>query len=169
MASLVQIYRTHSIGKLDAAEHARAIGRSLRLAITNPRRFPDRYLVVRYEDLVDDPNRQIELVRRFLGIAADATLSIPTAAGTAVLANSSYERGVAGAIERQPSPALPAELSDLLGVYTASDSRAFGYDLAPPSPLRRGVIRFRHWPRHALRSSRVRLRDLVGGLAPRRR
>ena len=77
LASLDEIHRTAELGRLDVAESARAIGRSLRLADRNPRRLGNRYLVVRYEDLVGEPAQQIERLRRFLDIAPHATLSVP--------------------------------------------------------------------------------------------
>ncbi len=99
-ASLAQIYRSVDIEAFDAAEHARAIGRSLRLASVNAHRLADRYLVVRYEDLIASPAAEIERVRRFLEIPPDPTLLVPTAGGHAVRANSSFGAGDAGAIER---------------------------------------------------------------------
>jgi hypothetical protein len=158
LASLNEIYRTHGRG-FDAAEHAQAIGRSLRLAQQNSRRFGDRYLVLRYEDLVDRPAQEIRGVQQFLGIASDATLLVPTAGGRAVRANSSFGKRAAGIIEpSRPPTVLPAEHEALLGVYVAHTARPFGYELAAPGSIARYAIRLRHWPRHLLRESRTRLR-----------
>jgi hypothetical protein len=159
LASLAEIYRTASIGKFDVAEHAQAIGRSLRLAQENPRRFNNRYLVVRYEDLVDRPTSQIERVQQFLGVASDATLHVPTAGGRPVRAHSSFGRPAAGSIEPSRPPAvLPAEHNALLGAYAADAARPFGYEVPAPGSIAKCMIRLRHWPRHAFRESRIWLR-----------
>ncbi len=158
LASLAAIYRANRIGGFDAAAHAREVGRSLRLALTNSRRLHDRYMVLRYEDLIDEPVYAVERVRQFLVIASDAALLVPTANGRAVRANSAFSAGEAGVIERARRPvALPAENSALLGAYAASAARALGYDLAAPALLRRYAIRLRHSPLHTLGRSRAAL------------
>ena len=157
-ASLGAAYRSAGIGEFDAAEHARTIARSLRLAWENQRRFGNRYLVVRYEDLVDQPALQMERVQQFLGLVSDATLLVPTAGGSAVRANSSFGLGAAGVVEpARSSMALSSEDQAVLGVYAASAARQWGYELGTPGPIARHAIRLRHWPRYALRESRTRL------------
>jgi len=166
-ASLAQIYRSAENEPFDAAEHARAIGRSLRLAVGNASRLADRYLVVRYEDLIARPAEQIERVRRFLDIPADPTLLVPTAGGHAVRANSSFGAGAAGAIDgARSAPVLPPEHLELLGAHASSAARALGYDL-PPVRMRWALL-VRAWPRHALRCSRAALRAVVAVAATRR-
>ena len=168
LASLAEIYRKDGIEGFDAAQHARAIGRSLQLALANRARFRDRYLVVRYEDLIADPKRHMELVRQFLGIAPDDTLHVPTAGGRAVRGNSSFVPAAAGLIERRQPGFLTAEHAELLSVFSATAARAFGYEIDATRPLRQAAIRLRHWPRHALRSSRAPLRELMLVAARRR-
>jgi hypothetical protein len=64
------------------------LARSIRLAEENRRRLgPERYLVVRYEDLADTEPRMRD-VARFLGIAWDAALLRPTLNGVASPPNS---------------------------------------------------------------------------------
>ena len=166
-ASLAQIYRSGESEPFDAAEHARAIGRSLRLAIVNARRLADRYLVVRYEDLIARPAEEIERVRRFLDIPADPTLLVPTAGGRAVRANSSFGAGAAGAIEgARSAPVLSPEHLDLLGAHASGAARALGYDM--PRVRMRWTLLVRDWPRHALRRSRAALRAVAAVAATRR-
>jgi len=166
-ASLAQIYRSTEDEPFDAAEHARAIGRSLRLALVNARRLADRYLVVRYEDLIARPAEEIERVRRFLDIPADPTLLVPTAGGHAVRANSSFGAGAAGAIDgARSAPVLPPEHLELLGAHASGAARDLGYDL-PPARMRWTLL-VRDWPRHALRRSRAALRAVVPAAATRR-
>jgi hypothetical protein len=166
-ASLARIYRSADIGAFDAAEHARAIGRSLRLASVNARRLAGRYLVVRYEDLIARPTDEIERVQGFLEIPANPTLLVPTAGGHAVRTNSSFGAGAAGAIDgARSAPVLSPEHLDLLGAHAGGAARALGYDL-PPVRMRWTVL-LRDWPRHALRRSRAALRAVVPAAATRR-
>lgn len=166
-ASLAQIYRSADIGAFDAAEHARAIGGSLRLAIVNARRFADRYVIVRYEDLIAQPTAEIERVRRFLEIAPDPALLVPTAGGHAVRANSSFDARDVGAMDGARSPpALTTEQLALLGAHASGAARALGYDL-PPVRMRWTLL-LRDWPRHALRRSRAALRAVVPAAVTRR-
>ena len=166
-ASLAQIYRSADRGGFDAAEHTRAIGRSLRLATANARRLADRYLVVRYEDLIARPANEIERVRRFLEIAADPTLLVPTAAGRGVRANSSLGAGADGAIgAARSAPELSAEHLHLLGAHASRAARVHGYHL--PAVRMRWALLLRDWPRHALRRSRAALRAVVAVAATRR-
>jgi Sulfotransferase family len=168
LASLAEISRKSGVGRFDAAQHARAIGRSLQLAITNRQRFRGRYIVVRYEDLIDEPEREIELVRRFLGITRDAALLVPTASGVAVRGNSSFAVPAPSTIDRQPPRVLPTEHTALLGVYAASAARTLGYEIKAAQPIERLANRLRHWPHHALRSSRAPLGALMRKLASKR-
>jgi hypothetical protein len=168
LASLEERYRTVRTTHFDSAEHARAIGRSLRLALANTRRFGDRYLVVRYEDLVARPAEQMERVRQFLEIDPDPTLLVPSAGGHPVRANSSFGSAAAGTIEpaRRPVVLPPAQLT-LLGAHAASAARRLGYDVPLPSAPARCAIRLRHGPSHVLRRSRAALRAVMRPLARR--
>jgi hypothetical protein len=168
-ASLAQIYRSLDPQAFDAAEHARAIGRSLRLANVNARRLADRYLVVRYEDLVARPAEEIERVRRFLEIAPDPALLMPTAGAHPVRANSSFGAGATGAIggARAP-PTLSREHLDVIGAHAGRAARALGYDLPPMSAQVRWTLLARDWPRHAFRRSRAALRAVVRAATARR-
>ena len=168
-ASLAQIYRSVDSGGFDAAEHARAIGRSLRLASANAHRLTDRYLVLRYEDLIAGPAAEIERVRRFLEIPPDPTLLVPTAGSHAVRANSSFGAGDAGAIDgTRSAPVLSPQHVALLGAHAGRAARRLGYDLAPPSARLRCALLLRDWPRHALRRSRAALRAVVPAVVTRR-
>jgi hypothetical protein len=164
LASLAQSYRASGSGRFDAAEHARAIAGSLRLAAANKRRLGKRYLVLRYEDLVERPALEMAVVRQFLDIARDPALLLPSAGGRPVRANSSFDARPAGIIEpRRGSADLPAEQLALLEAFAAGAARPFGYGLAAAPRLPRLATRLRHWPRHVLRSGRRAL-----GMAARR-
>lgn len=159
LASLDRAYRTAAPGSFDAAATARAIGESLRLAAKNARLLGDRYLVVRYEDLVERPGVQAEHVRQFLGIAADATLLVPTAGGHRVAANSSFGEHAAGVVEPLRRPVtLPPEHLALLGVFVAEAARPFGYEIPAAGRIAGYSLRLRAWVRQASGVARRNLR-----------
>jgi hypothetical protein len=132
--SLRELYRTRSEPRFDAVAHARAIARSLRIARTNQRRFANRYLVVRYEDLANEPVGVMERIRAFLGIAPSGTLQVATAGGSLVSPNTSFEAGAPGAVRKiREGPALLAEEAQVLRACAASAGRLWGYELGSPS------------------------------------
>lgn len=152
LASLSETYRIAGRGFFDIAEHARAIGESLRLARANLRRLASRYIVIRYEDLVDHPTREIERVRDFLGITPDAALHAPTVGGRTARANSSFGGSAPGVIRAmQRRAAVSAEQLALLGVYTSEQARLLGYSVPGPRPIVALMVRLRHWPHHMWR------------------
>lgn len=117
-------------GNFDAAKHIRAIARSLKLAQTNGRRLGSRYLVVRYEDLTDDPRAEMERVRVFLGISPNPSLLVPTVVGRTVRSNSSFERSDFGVIRRsRGAPPLSRSDATLVSAIAGSAARCFGYDV----------------------------------------
>ncbi|MEJ2207157.1 MAG: sulfotransferase, partial [Gemmatimonadota bacterium] len=78
--------------------------RSLDLARHHLRVRPDRYAVLRYEDLVADPHAAMEGVRVFLDLMPHPALESPTHLGAPALPNSSYEAGSdAGVVRLEPT------------------------------------------------------------------
>ena len=70
---------THRTPRRSGAGRAAALWHwSERLARHHSRRFPGRYLVVRYEDLVADPNPRLEEIRCFLGLDVSTGTIDPT-------------------------------------------------------------------------------------------
>lgn len=173
LASLLERLRAVGARDRDVFVHARRIRRSLRLARSHRDQYQDRYLVVRYEDLTDNPAREMERVRAFLGIAPDPILSTPTAGGCAVGSNSSFVRSDSGLILRsRHSPVLsPAELR-LINALTASAARPFGYDIEDLPALTRYAIQMRRLPPDAFRRVCVAtyriLQSVARNLAPAR-
>ena len=139
---------------------------SLLAALRNSRELgPNRYLLVRYEDLVSDPPGVMQRVAAFLGIEFDDGLLVPTTYGTPFAANSAWdERRVTGAIHRLSVETwrehLDPESLELLLAYTAVPGRELGYDLNQPT-ARSARIRAAKRVTHVLR----RLRDAPSGLA----
>jgi hypothetical protein len=173
LSSLLGRLRALGAADQDVFAHAHRIRRSLRLAQTHLRRYQDRYLVVRYEDLTDSPVREMERVRAFLGIVPDPILSTPTTAGCAVGSNSSFVRGNPGVILRlrQPPVLSPSELR-LIDALTASAARHFGYDINEVPALTRYAIQIRRLPLAASRrvcgSALRTMRSVARHLAPER-
>jgi Sulfotransferase family len=92
-----------------------------------------RYLVVRYEDLVADPERETRRITTFLGVEWSEKLLAPS-----LTANSSAaDRRTAGAIH-QLSARRGSELGRLTDAvvrsFTAGPARAIGYDVPAGSP-----------------------------------
>jgi len=147
---------------VEAAGHARSIGRSLRRAVRNERSLAGRYLVVRYEDLVGDPEREMERVRAFLEVSPHPSLTTPTVAGVPVRANSSFDAGAPGVISRAHDAREVSRFEGrLLGAFTASSARAFGYELPAPSLVPRAALRLWGEIAHASRVARERVANGV--------
>jgi hypothetical protein len=158
LASLLELHSSGGKGKTDAGRDARCIGRSLRLAQRNLRRLPERYLVVRYEDLVGDPARETDRVRAFIGIRPHVSLTTPTVLGRPVRANSSFDPGDAGVISRsRPTRALSPTEATLVGAFTEDSARALGYDVRGPAVLKRAALLLREEIRHVSRHIRTRI------------
>ena len=131
--TLASLCHAHALGgvRFDAAVHAEAIGVSLKLAYRNQRLYHGRYLVVRYEDLVENTAATMECVRQFLSLSPSSTLAIPTSTGLAVSSNSSIQLNEPGVIHRpHQGLTVPGCDSVELAALTGSAARRFGY----PSP-----------------------------------
>ena len=134
--------RAAAVPDVEAAEQAWRIGRSLRLALRNPRAARGRYLVLRYEDLVSTTEREMTRVRQFLAIDPNATLQTPTVLGQAVASNSAFERSQRGAIraatEAQP---LDATQSALIAAFARPAARQLGYQTGSAAALKLAAMR----------------------------
>jgi len=107
--------------------------RSLAAAHANRRRLaPDRYHVVRYEDLVTDPRGVMAGVAAFLGVGWDDCLLTATSNGVPLTSNSMYEdRRVSGAVLGAVDERWRRELSvaeqALAALLLRSAGRGHGY------------------------------------------
>jgi hypothetical protein len=159
LASLLSLRRKAGLPEGDRAVLAWGIGRSLSLATQNARRFTGRYLVVRYEDLAGDPASEMERVRSFLGLSPHPSLTTPTVFGHPVRSNSSFERGTAGIVRSpRPAPVLSLSETEFVSAFAGAPARAFGYDVAVLSSIRRTAILMRAGLRFALSRIRARVR-----------
>lgn len=142
-------------------EAAVELGRSLDAATANTRDVGgDRYLVVRYEQLVGDPATETRRLAAFLGIDWNASLVAPS-----LVANSSTsERRTQGSIHRlsvDRGSELGPGAAALARAFTARPARALGYDLPPGS---RAVA----FAARACLSASLRARALARALRPSR-
>jgi Sulfotransferase family len=147
LESLLVSERDTGVKGSSAADCARRIGRSLRLARTNAERFGKRYLVVRYEDLLADTAGEMNRVRSHLDLSAHASLVIPTDCGQVVRSNSSFEVGAPGVIV-QPRQRHPTETTNarLVSAFCASAARHFGYTVAGLTGITRTALLIRYLP-----------------------
>ncbi len=128
--------------KQDVWAASRELQWSLDAARRNPELLgPDRYLVVRYEDLIAEPRAVLERVAGFLGIAFDERLLVPTTAGQPATANSAWEqRRVRGEIHALSLDSWRGELDGLelalVLARTSARARELGYELPAPSAPR---------------------------------
>ncbi|HTH68533.1 MAG TPA: sulfotransferase, partial [Rhodanobacter sp.] len=109
---------------------------------------PGSYLLVRYEDLLEDTAGSVHRMSSFLGIQALPVMMQPTANGIPTPSNSSFDsHEVAGRLNRRPadgaSRALTRRDRERLSAMVADDAGKLGYPLAPLPALRRNLLRMR--------------------------
>jgi hypothetical protein len=97
----------------------------------------ERYLVLRYEDLVGEPEAVMRRVAAFAGIEWSDTLLTPTVGGVAATSNSAWSaRKVTGEIEGRRLDLWREELGEhevgLIAAATRSAARRHGYELPRP-------------------------------------
>jgi len=126
---------------------------STRLARRNEARYPDRYRIVRYEDLVVDPEGVMQAVCRFLGEAFDPVMLSLEGAETfrGRGGNSSYGRHGEAHISPRSVGRFRSVLSDrevaFMQAHAGREMRRMGY---PPSPVRLSIrdrLRLAIWER----------------------
>jgi hypothetical protein len=100
------------------------------------------YLLVRYENLVSEPETVMGQLAAFLKIEPDPCLLVPSLAGKPAYANSSFTR------DKRPGSIYPAEGSDprtyltkreqsLVAAYTAEFALTLGYPIQTIHPSHR--------------------------------
>jgi hypothetical protein len=152
LASMAERHRSAGSRDFDPAVHAHSIGLSLRLAASHAQQFAGRYLIVRYEDLKDDPAHEMQRVGAFLGIAPTASLLVPTVAGVGARSNSSFERGAPGVVHRGRQPSTPdSGHARLISAFAASAAAPLGYHVAQLPARSRSTMQLRQWTLHTLR------------------
>jgi hypothetical protein len=119
---------------------------SARLAQRNRRRYPDRYLIVRYETLVQQPQSTLEAICAFLGETYVPAMLTMDAAPT-------YREKGADITEPHGSPittayvgryrtGVPPRDVKFIQTYARRTMRAFGYEPDPIKLTMRELIAF---------------------------
>ncbi len=145
LASLCEAYaRGGRAAEFDAVAHSAALAGSMRAAARNTRALGCNYLIIRYEELVEDTAVQMERVRRFAAIDPSPTLLVPTADGRAVAANSSFDAPPAGVVRATRSSALAPRERLVVDAIAGRSARALGYQVEGASAAARARTRLRH-------------------------
>lgn len=134
-----------------------AAGRSVRPA-------SDSYLLVRYEDLLEDTAGSVHRMASFLGIPPLPIMMQPTANGIPTPSNSSFDsHKPAGELNHRPADdacnALTRRERERLSAMLADDAGKLGYPLAPLPAWRRRLLQIRMhtgWMADRFRSRWVR-------------
>lgn len=131
-----------AIVRLDRATHQRTnlvdVGLTIRRSFeAAERNRGERYLVVRYENLVTEPEPVMRQVADFAGIEWSDKLLTPTVGGVGATSNSAWSaRKVTGEIEGKRLDLWREELGDheagLIAAATRNAARRHGYELPRP-------------------------------------
>jgi hypothetical protein len=121
----------------------------------------DSYMLVRYEDLLEDTASGIDRIASFLGIEPLPIMTQPTANGIPTPSNSSFDSNkVAGKLDRRPGDvefnSLTRRERERLSAILADDAAKLGYALTPPPGLRRQLLQI--WTHAGLVVDRFRSR-----------
>jgi len=157
---------------------ARRILRQMHLSYREAARRSDRsasdaYLLVRYEDLLEDTAGSVRRMASFLGIEPLPVMMRPTANGIPTPSNSSFDSSnAAGKLNRQPAEgalnALTRRDRERLSAILADPAGKLGYPLVPLPALRRRLLQAwirAGWMVDRIRARRVRFLSAL----PRRR
>jgi Sulfotransferase family len=148
------VYASHKQAARNGGERFRNAGRILRhlrlsyriAAEQSSCRASDQYLLVRYEDVIENRKDTIDRLAAFLGIERLPILMQPTAAGLPTTSNSSFaangERGrVDDAVHQKWIDLLSRSECQYLTAAAGEDAIALGYDLAPVPFWRARLLR----------------------------
>jgi hypothetical protein len=132
LASFAVLNREAWSPRMAAAHCLLNMAPSYRIARQSAPALPaDRYLLVRYEDLLADRQEVMARIAHFLNIAPSPEPLEPTIAGRPAIANSSYD-------DNGPRPALRPFERVLLALALGRNAAALGYGGAP-GPLTNGT------------------------------
>ncbi len=129
-----------------ASAHAAVTMTSLTLAKLNREIMPDRYLVIRHEDLTANAETEMRRVAEFLGVDFDDLLLTPSSGGRATTPMSSLTQELARSPavhhldaqrQRQFEGATSATERRILEFFTWQAASAFGYAIPRRDRLRR--------------------------------
>ena len=108
-------------------------------------RGADNYLVIRYEDLLENTNATVDRLAAFLDIEPLPSLMQPTAAGLAVPSNTSFGTdavpGRLNSIHHRWTTTLTRSDRERLAAVVGEPARSLGYDLPAVAPWRARLFR----------------------------
>ncbi len=148
-ASSCQALRNSGLPSSDEARMLRQMRLSYREAATRAvRPASDSYLLVRYEDLLEDTAGGVLRMASFLGIQPLPVMTQPTANGIPTPSNSSFDSNkAAGKLDRRPADlefnSLTGHDRERLSAMLADDAGKLGYPLDPLPALRRQRLQIR--------------------------
>lgn len=119
--------------------------RSYRTALAHERGDSADYLLVRFEDLLENMAPTVDRIANFLGIDPLPILRQPTVAGVPAVSNSSFDASVPGGhIEtaaRCRDESLSGSERAQLAASVGESAAALGYKIDPITPWRRRLLR----------------------------
>lgn len=135
-ASYKALLRPAGLSRVGALRHIVTMARCYRTAAEQSRRAqPERYRLVRYEDLVAYPDETMAEVAAFLEIVPSPSLREATVAGQPATNNSAFVGG-----SSRPHDGLSAPDRDLLAVTVSAPAVLLGYEpIEPSSRLARAI------------------------------
>ena len=148
-ASSCQAVRNSGLPSSDESRILRQMRLSYREAASRSvRPASGSYLLVRYEDLLEDTAGSVHRMASFLGIQPLPIMMRPTANGIPTPSNSSFDTNVvAGKLNRRPADgafnALTRRDRERLSAMLADDAGKLGYPLAQLPTLRRQLLQIR--------------------------
>ena len=148
-ASSCQAVRNSGLPSSDESRILRQMRLSYREAASRSvRPASGSYLLVRYEDLLEDTADSVHRMASFLGIQPLPIMMQPTANGIPTPSNSSFDTNVvAGKLNRRPADgafnALTRRDRERLSAMLADDAGKLGYPLTPLPALRRQLLQIR--------------------------
>jgi hypothetical protein len=148
---------------------------SVRLAEANARRFPEHYLLLRYEDLAADPEAQLRRVSDFIGEEYEPSMLGMEGAGDfrAKGGNSSYGGFEAGTISTRSIGRFREAIStsDVAFIQKAAERPMTRHGYPPVATPLSGRARLQHfaanWPRNLLTMQAWRLRERLSDIRGR--
>lgn len=139
----------------DLKDLLRDMKRSYTTALEQSHKDPNRYLVVRYEDLCQYPQSVMRRITGFLGMEQHPILYTPTVAGKPSMVNSSFKAELpAGNIITPQAfsdmPDLQEDEHNLLSAFLFSAASRLGYRLKVVGRLQRLLIKLKFDLHHDL-------------------
>lgn len=142
-------YEKQQTGRMfrkNAKQVFRDLGLSYQVALEQSRgRGADRYLVIRYEDLLESPRATVDRLAAFLDIEPLPSLMQPTAAGLATPSNTSFGTdavpGRLNSSHHRWITTLTRSDRERLTAVVGEPARSLGYDLPAVAPWRARLFR----------------------------